>query len=130
MPPFLVPYGATRIPYWAAKSRSSDALFDDAMTEFRHGQYADAAAALEKALIKGDLDATHWQYVFYYLGLSYEQLGKTELGAAALQRFIEKSNAFGRDRYEVAEQRLVRLGGRMPPCRSQEPFKMNWKDGG
>jgi tetratricopeptide (TPR) repeat protein len=131
MLPAFVPYAGTRIPYWIAKSPSSDAAFERGIDDFRQARYEAAAARFEEAIVLADMDTMHWQYVFYYLGLSYEQIGKRRLAAEALQRFIERSAVFDSPRYDVAEERLLRLGGQPPPqCITQEPFAIPWKDGG
>jgi hypothetical protein len=125
----VVPYAMTRIPYAAASSRSSTRLFDDAMYGFRAARYQDTANLLEDVLVKGDLDPVRAQYLYYYLGLSYEQLKKDDLAAATLARFVETSPAFDQAAYDVAEARLPALQGHgLPTCRSQEPITLPWKE--
>jgi hypothetical protein len=109
---FLVPYAGMRVPFWVAQSRSADAVFEDAMKSFRPQRYEEASKNLVLALVKGDLNEKHRHYVDYYLGLSYEQLGRPQLAQLAFTRFIGLSTAEDGDSYDVAEDRLSRVGGR------------------
>ena len=125
----LGPYEASRVPYYVASSRSSNGLFDDALRDFGSQGYDLAARGLENVLVKGGLDPARSRYVHYYLGLAYEQLGRRELAAETLTRFIETSTASDAHAYDIAEGRLPALQGHgMPPCRSQEPVTMLWRN--
>jgi hypothetical protein len=126
-----IPFAIASTPYWAARSRVSSRVYDDALNDFAAQRYERAVSRFEEVLMRGDLQAPQSQYLHYYLGLTYEQIGKNELAGIALAHFLETSTATDARAYDVAEARLLSVRGEgLAACRSQDPVTMPWGEDG
>jgi hypothetical protein len=86
----------------------------------------DARNALETSLSADGTDRALRSYALYYLGLSYEHLREDGLAREALTTFVRRTVMANAAAFQVAEERLLRLGAPIPRCQSTAPVPMVW----
>lgn len=134
--PLLFGFSLTAVPYYVVGPRPPRGLYHDGLDAFRVADYRRASALFEEALLEREPDDL-LQYeprgdlgqrsrTLYYLGLAHEQLRENDRGVLALTRFTRHALRRDAEAYEVAEQRLARLGSPVPACASEDPVIMEW----
>lgn len=88
-------------------------------------RYRQASAIIERALAK-DSAVGIFDKAYFYLGMSYAELGHKERAALALSMFIDRAGVRDVDAYRTAAAKLKALGVKRARCGSTEPVELHW----
>ena len=75
----------------------------------RRKRWAQSATVIERALAK-DTSVGMLDKAYFYLGIAYRELGRTERAKLAFELFIERSAVRDVEAYREAERSLIELG--------------------
>jgi tetratricopeptide (TPR) repeat protein len=120
--PFIL---VAEVPHFVADYPSASSLYRDGASAFRAGRYDEARKALETSIAL-DPARGRGSYALSYLGYAYEQMHEDELAREALTAFVERASVANAAAYQVAEDRLARLGGALPACASTDAVPVAW----
>lgn len=123
----IVVASPTFIPMAAGMSDGAYELYQDGAEHFAQAQYGEAAAHLQRAVIKSPEHIAAVTPAFYYLGVSYAKLERPTLATQAFQAFVKRSRYGNAEMYASAEAWLTYLGEPVPACASTEPVPVEWK---
>ncbi len=91
----------------------------------RRKRWSQSAAVIERALAK-DAAVGMLDKAYFYLGVAYRELGRTERAKLAFELFIERSAVRDVEAYREAERSLVELGALFTPCERAESVPLHW----
>jgi tetratricopeptide (TPR) repeat protein len=107
---------------------SSDDAFEllaGARGLYERKRYRQASTLIERALLK-DPTVGVVDMAYYYLGLSYAELGREDRARCALSLFVDRAGVRDVDAYRLAEATLAALGAEPPACESTGPVALHW----
>lgn len=91
----------------------------------RRKRWAQSATVIERALAK-DPAVGLFDKAYFYLGVAYRELERTDRAKLAFEIFVERSAVRDVDAYREAERSLVDLGALFTPCENAEPVALHW----
>ncbi|NUP14393.1 MAG: tetratricopeptide repeat protein [Polyangiaceae bacterium] len=95
------------------------------ITLYQRRRFSQASAVIERALAK-DPSVGIVDKAYFYLGLSYREMGKKKRARLALTLFMDRAGVRDIDAYREAENALAEMGVQRSDCKSTEPVELYW----